>query len=73
MEIGCPNWHQGIKCSSGDIRISGCIPEALTTTLEGLSKEEKRGCRSWQMNGMRKAHQMNKRKVGIFILPDSSL
>jgi len=43
MQIECPNWHPGSQCCTGDTSISGAYPEALTTTIEGLSKEEKRG------------------------------
>jgi len=41
MEIGCPNWHQASPMQHWHTGISGCIPQALTTTLEALSKEEK--------------------------------
>jgi len=37
----------------------------LTTALEGLSKRKGGRCRSWKMNGMRKAPRQTKEKVGI--------
>jgi len=48
MEIGCPKLAiKAVKCSSGDTHIFWLpYPEALTTTLEGLSKEKSGGCRS---------------------------
>jgi len=49
MEIGCPNWPSRQSMPHWDTRISAAYPQALTTALEGLSKQESGKCRSWQM------------------------
>jgi len=41
MEIGVQTGIKPVQCSTWHTGISGCIPQALTTTLEALSKEEK--------------------------------
>jgi len=62
---------QAVKCHTGDTRISGCIPQALTTALEGLSKQEMWKCRSWQMNGM--GRPLDEKRESKYLLPPDSL
>jgi len=65
MEIGCPNWHQASQCSSGDTRISGCIPRGFGHNPLRPEQGGKAGMQKLADEWKRKAHQTNKRKVGI--------
>jgi len=61
------------NAAPGTLAYLAAYPEALTTTLEGLSKEEKQAIQSWPKSGMRKAHRMNKRESKYLHLPDTPL
>jgi len=55
MDIGCPKLASRQSNATRDTHIASCIPQALTTALEGLIKQEKREMQNLADDGMRKA------------------